>query len=97
MASGTDKSFGNAVKAQEVKQLKGLENLEKRLCKAEKKIYAAQLERILELQNELFPNQSLQERRNNFSAFYLENGDLLKDKLINELKPLSPYFTIITL
>jgi bacillithiol biosynthesis cysteine-adding enzyme BshC len=97
MASGTDKSFGNAVKAQEVKQLKGLENLEKRLCKAEKKIYAAQLERILELQNELFPNQSLQERRNNFSAFYLENGDLLKDKLINDLKPLSPYFTLITL
>ncbi|MFN3968087.1 bacillithiol biosynthesis cysteine-adding enzyme BshC [Flavobacterium sp.] len=97
MASQTDKSFSNAVKAQEVKQLKGLENLEKRFLKAEKKIHAEKLDRILQLQNELFPNQSLQERRNNFSEFYLENSNLLKDKLFNELKPLKAHFTVITL
>jgi bacillithiol biosynthesis cysteine-adding enzyme BshC len=97
MASQTDKSFGNAVKAQEIKQLKGLDNLEKRLLKAEKKNHAEKLERILHLQNELFPNQSLQERRNNFSEFYLVCGNLLKDKLFEELNPLVPHFTIITL
>jgi hypothetical protein len=32
----TDKSFVGAVKAQEVKQTKGLDNLEKRLLKAQK-------------------------------------------------------------
>ncbi|MBF6640677.1 bacillithiol biosynthesis cysteine-adding enzyme BshC [Flavobacterium sp. J49] len=94
MASQTDKSFGNAVKAQEVKQLKGLENLEKRLLKAEKKNHAEKLERILQLQNELFPNQSLQERRNNFSEFYLDFGNDLIQKLLNELKPLEQTFTI---
>uniref|UniRef100_UPI002FDDB29B bacillithiol biosynthesis cysteine-adding enzyme BshC n=1 Tax=Flavobacterium sp. TaxID=239 RepID=UPI002FDDB29B len=97
MAEQTDKSFAGAVKAQEVKQIKGLENLEKRLLKAERKVYAEKLERIIQLQNELFPNQSLQERRNNFSEFYLESGKTLMKKLYQNLDPLSPNFTIITL
>jgi uncharacterized protein YllA (UPF0747 family) len=97
MATQTDKSFGNAVKAQEIKQLKGLENLEKRLLKAEKKNHAEKLERIIQLQNELFPNQSLQERRNNFSEFYIENGNALKNKLFEQLHPLEANFSLITL
>lgn len=97
MALQTDKSFGNAVKAQEVKQLKGLDNLEKRLLKAEKKNHAEKLERILQLQNEIFPNQSLQERRNNFSEFYLEFNHELIQKLYSELKPLQQNFTILVL
>jgi len=97
IATQTDKSFMGAVKAQEIKQLKGLENLEKRLLKAEKKVYTEKLERILLLQNELFPNQSLQERKANFSQFYLEYGDALIQKLGNHLEPLSQNFTIITL
>jgi hypothetical protein len=49
----TDKSFVGAVKAQEVKQTKGLDNLEKRLLKAQKRKLSI-LERITDLQNELF-------------------------------------------
>ncbi|MEY3499095.1 MAG: hypothetical protein RL308_764 [Bacteroidota bacterium] len=97
IANQTDKSFLGAVKAQEVKQIKGLENLEKRLLKAQKKKYVAELERIVDLQNELFPNQSLQERKANFSEFYLENGKGLIEKLFVELKPLEFNFTILTL
>jgi uncharacterized protein YllA (UPF0747 family) len=52
-----------AVKAQEVKQTKGLDNLEKRLLKAQKRKLSDILERITDLQNELFPNKSLQERQ----------------------------------
>src|SRR5690606_8119455 len=62
----TDKSFEGAVNAQERKQIKGLENLEKRLLKANKRYFADRLEQIISLQNELFPNQSLQERIANF-------------------------------
>ena len=97
IASKTDKSFFGAVKAQETKQIKGLENLEKRLLKAEKKVHASELERIIHLQNELFPNQSLQERKANFSEFYLEHGTELIEKILLELKPLEQKFTIITL
>ncbi len=97
IAAQTDKSFIGAVKAQEIKQLKGLVNLEKRLLKAEKKVYTEKLERILLLQNELFPNQSLQERKANFSEFYLEFNDELIQKLVAQLDPLTANFTIITL
>jgi uncharacterized protein YllA (UPF0747 family) len=97
VANQTDKSFLGAVKAQEVKQIKGLENLEKRFLKAQKKKYELELERIIKLQNELFPNQSLQERQANFSEFYLESGKTLVSKLYNELVPLDTNFTILTL
>ncbi|WP_136668411.1 bacillithiol biosynthesis cysteine-adding enzyme BshC [Flavobacterium sp. H122] len=97
MASQTDKSFTGAVKAQLAKQIKGLENLEKRLLKAEKRIHADKLERITLLQNELFPNKSLQERQLNFAEFYIEYGDDFFTKLLQELQPLENQFTIITL
>ena len=97
IANKTDKSFVGAVKAQEVKQIKGLENLEKRLLKAQKRKFSEELNRIIDLQNELFPNKSLQERQANFSEFYLENGDDLIPELMNQLKPLETNFNIIVL
>jgi uncharacterized protein YllA (UPF0747 family) len=97
LSTQTDKSFLGAVKAQETKQLKGLENLEKRLLKAQKRKLSDELNRIISLQNELFPNQSLQERQLNFSEFYLESGDLLLEKILKELKPLENEFSILNL
>lgn len=97
IASKTDKSFVGAVKAQETKQTKGLENLEKRLLKAEKRVHTDKLERILLLQNELFPNQSLQERKVNFSDFYLEVGSTFIDKILNEIQPLEQEFKVVVL
>ena len=97
LASRTDESFLGAVKAQEAKQTKGLENLQKRLLKAQKRKLSDVLQRIINLQNELFPNQSLQERQANFSEFYLENGENLIPMIINQLKPLENKFEVITL
>ncbi|UQD57453.1 bacillithiol biosynthesis cysteine-adding enzyme BshC [Flavobacterium sp. K5-23] len=97
IANKTDQSFSGAVKAQEAKQIKGLENLEKRLLKAQKRKFADQLERITDLQNELFPNKSLQERQVNFSEFYLENGENLIDEITKRLQPLEQTFEVITL
>jgi bacillithiol synthase len=96
IANQTDDSFIGALKAQEIKQIKGIEHLEKRLLKAQKRKLAAVLERITQLQNELFPNQSLQERQTNFSEFYLENGEDLIPTLLEKLRPLVSEFTIIT-
>ncbi|WP_366184218.1 bacillithiol biosynthesis cysteine-adding enzyme BshC [Flavobacterium ovatum] len=97
IALQTDKSFVGAVKAQETKQIKGLENLEKRLLKAQKRKLKDELERTTDLQNELFPNKSLQERQNNFSEFYLDQGQQLIPKLIDSLKPLEQQFNIVIL
>ncbi|NNF19128.1 MAG: bacillithiol biosynthesis BshC, partial [Flavobacteriaceae bacterium] len=91
----TDKSFLGAVKAQEVKQLKGLDNLEKRLLKAQKRKLSDQVSRLTALQNELFPNQSLQERQMNFSELYLEMGPGLIEKLKQTLQPIPSEFLIL--
>jgi bacillithiol synthase len=97
LAEKTDKTFLNAVKAQEVKQLKGLDNLEKRLLKAQKRKLSDEVTRIAQLQNELFPNKSLQERQTNFSEMYQEYGEDLIPFLIAHLDPLKLCFTILLL
>ncbi len=97
IANQTDDSFLGALKAQETKQIKGIEHLEKRLLKAQKRKLTDVLNRIIQLQNELFPNQSLQERQTNFSEFYLENGKDLIPALIEKLHPLEQRFEIIQL
>ena len=97
IAEQTDKSFVGAVKAQEVKQLKGLEQLEKRLLKAQKRKLEDEVSRIAALQNELFPNKGLQERHHNFSEFYLEYGEELIPTLVKNLKPLELKFDILSL
>ena len=95
LAEQTDKSFLGAVKAQEVKQKKGLDALEKRLLKAQKRKLKDHVVRLTDLQNELFPNQSLQERQLNFSEIYLEMGEDLIPLLLDKLDPFSKDFTII--
>ncbi len=97
IAEKTDKSFLGAVSAQEKKQLNGLEHLEKRLLKAQKRNYSDELDRLVNLQDQLFPNQSLQERHLNFSEFYLENGEDLLDVLKEGLDPLDMRFSVFEL
>ncbi len=95
LAEQTDVTFVNAVKAQEVKQLKGLDMLEKRLLKAQRRKLSDHVKRLTTIQNELFPNQSLQERTLNFSEMYLEYGETLIPTLIEHLDPLNSEFLVL--
>ena len=97
LAKKTDKSFLGAVGAQEKKQIKGLVHLEKRLLKAQKKRLSDSLDRIRDIQNILFPGQSLQERNLNFSEMYLEYGHDLIPILMDHLEPLRSEFLILKL
>jgi len=97
VAKKTDQSFLGAVAAQEKKQLNGLNKLEKRLLKAEKRKLADQLNRLIAIQNQLFPKESLQERTVNFSEFYLNFGDYLLQELKDGLDSLVNEFTILEL
>lgn len=97
IANQTDKSFKGAVSAQEKKQINGLEALEKRLLKAEKKAHKEYIKRLEFIHLELFPNGGLQERITNFSEFYLEHGNTFIDSLKTELAPLDQKFHVLTL
>ena len=97
IANETDTSFVGAVDAQEKKQLNGLSNLEKRLLRAEKRKQKDLVARISEIKNQLFPNESLEERQRNFSEYYLEYGDSFVEALKDSLKPLELEFTVLEL
>lgn len=93
IAGATDKSFGTAVRAQAAKQMKGLDNLEKKLLRAERRIHADTLERVEKLQHELFPG-GLQERQANFAEFYLLEPRLV-ELLLASLDPWTRNFTVV--
>ncbi|WP_366665007.1 bacillithiol biosynthesis cysteine-adding enzyme BshC [Gilvibacter sp.] len=93
----TDPSFEGAVAAQEKKQINGLKNLEKRLRKAEKRNHNDRIARAQELRDAVFPANNLQERKANFSEFYLEAGDGLIPLLLEQLDPFKSEFSVIRL
>jgi hypothetical protein len=64
--------------------------------KAQKIKLKDHVERLILLHENLFPNESLQERVNNFVPFYLENSEYLMDILYESFDPLSYKFTLIT-
>ena len=96
IAAHTDKSFLGAVKAQEAKQLKGLDNLEKRLLKAQKKKYRETLDRVIDLRVSLFPKESLQERVDNFSEYMIKSQGQFINTLIKHLSPFDFRFVILS-
>jgi len=97
VANETDSSFIGAVDAQQRKQLKGLNNLEKRLLRAEKRKHFLLTNRIKSLQDQLLPNKILEERYRNFSDYYMIYGQELITSLKESLKPLQQAFTILEL
>jgi uncharacterized protein YllA (UPF0747 family) len=62
-----------------VKHIKTLDKLEEKLLRAEKRNFEAQQKQVKKIRSVLFPNNSLQERVDNFIPFYARWGkDLIK-------------------
>lgn len=70
----TDISFRNLVAAEEVRQLKSFQRMQKRLLRAEKIKQNERLQRMETLFYEIHPNRVWQERVYNFSVFYANEG-----------------------
>lgn len=97
VAKLTDKSMLGAVNAQRQKQLNGIENLKKKLLRAEKKKYTIEMEKIDRIFHELFPSNSLQERHDNMMKFYLSEGHQWIDSLVDLFDPLNFNFYVLGL
>ncbi|MFK7783534.1 MAG: bacillithiol biosynthesis cysteine-adding enzyme BshC [Crocinitomicaceae bacterium] len=93
-AKKIDVSLEGAVKAEEARQLKSLEQMEARFMKAEKRNQEVTVDQIKNLQERLFPSNGLQERKINFLTFYLNAGDSFFEKMKEELNPLDKDFVI---
>ena len=54
-----------------------------------------EVERLVLLHEQLFPNDNLQERTLNFTSFYLEMGPDFISKLMAALDPMNPEFVLL--
>nr|WP_314493641.1 bacillithiol biosynthesis cysteine-adding enzyme BshC [uncultured Chryseobacterium sp.] len=86
LAESTEKSFGNMVKAEEVRQLKSFARLKKRLLHAEKIKQGELLERLEKLFLDVHPAKTWQERIFNFSVFFADSGYSWLEAVIEEME-----------
>ena len=90
-----DPTLSPSTEAVKARLHKALSNLEKKLIKAEKRNHEAALSQIEGLRRKFFPDESLQERTENFGPLYVKYGDKLISELINNFHPLDFKFTIL--
>lgn len=90
-----DGSLGPHVAALAKAEEKKLKQLSEKLIRAERKKQNVAAERIAFLKQSLFPNDSLQERYQNFSDFYLAYGDHFIELLLDHLSLPTQDFTVI--
>ncbi|WP_284463076.1 bacillithiol biosynthesis cysteine-adding enzyme BshC [Chryseobacterium sp.] len=84
-AESTEKSFGNMVKAEEVRQLKSFKRMKKRLLHAEKIKQNELLERLENLFLDVHPSKTWQERVYNFSVFFSDYGYSWLENCLEEM------------
>ncbi len=85
-AETTEKSFGNMVKAEEVRQMKSFKRMKKRLLHAEKIKQNELLERLENLFLEVHPSKNWQERVYNFSVFFADHGNAWLETCLEEMQ-----------
>lgn len=93
-AKAADPTLENLARAEITKMQKSIETIEKKISKAIKRKEEVELNRISKIQTQLFPNNGLQERKENIFQFINDYGIELLDKLIEELNPLEKSFTV---
>ena len=76
-----DPSLKGYIGAETQRMIKQIENIRKRLKKAEENKQETEVKQLLNLKEKLFPNGSPQERVENFMSFFLNNEDFIKDLL----------------
>lgn len=77
------------------KALDKIEALEKKMLKAEKLKYEAGQRQLHKLKQQLFPNNNLQERTENFMLFYAKGGDRFIEKIYQHSLGLEQQFGVL--
>ena len=90
-----DLNLDDSINANLKKNLKLLSSLELKLIRNKKKNDEEAIKQISKLKNDLFPNNNLQERNNNFMLLYMQYGDNFFKILKNNLDPLDGNFVVL--
>ncbi|CAI8326300.1 MAG: Putative cysteine ligase BshC [Cryomorphaceae bacterium] len=96
IAKTNDIGLQNSIVSQQQKQLKSFKQLEEKSLRLAKQKNESSLNQINKIKKQLFPNNSLQERYDNFIPFYLKCGDNFIEILKENLNPLNPNFVVLS-
>ncbi|CAN5182064.1 bacillithiol biosynthesis cysteine-adding enzyme BshC [soil metagenome] len=89
-----DQSLEGMIGAESAKTQKGLENIEKKLRKAEELKQETAIKQIENIKDKLFPGDGLQERKENILNFYINNPSII-NFLLNNLDPFDYRFHVV--
>lgn len=95
LAKNIDASLVNAVGAELQKSLQSLDSIQKRLMKSLKQKNETELNQIEKIKIQLFPNNSLQERVENFSVYYTKYDASFIEDLIDAFDVYHKQFLVI--
>lgn len=95
MATKVDNTLHDHVAALKTRSLQKLQELEKKMLRAEKRKFDTELQRIRKIKSILFPKNSLQERVENIAGFYSLFGKELLNILLSNSLTLEQQFTIL--
>jgi uncharacterized protein YllA (UPF0747 family) len=93
-AAAVDLTLGQHVEALRTATLRRLHELEKKMLRAEKRKFAAELHQIQLIKHNLFPFKSLQERYDNILYYYSKWGDDFISKIYHHSLNLDQEFTV---
>lgn len=96
-AAQIDKSLQPHTGALQKAAIEKLEELEKKMLRAEKRKYAENEYRIRLIREQLFPNNGLQERSENMALFYARWGKSILDVIYQHAQPVAAEFGMIVL
>jgi bacillithiol biosynthesis cysteine-adding enzyme BshC len=95
IAVDVDASLADHVKSLQLSALKKISALEKKILRSEKRKFEAQQRQISRIKDQLFPNNSLQERIDNFSPYYSRYGKNWLELLCSKSLSLEQQFEIL--
>jgi bacillithiol biosynthesis cysteine-adding enzyme BshC len=95
-ASKIESTLAPSTEAIQARLKHALDNLERKMVKAEKRNHDTRLVQINNFKQTLFPNGSLQERSQNVGPFYVKWGQQLIDDLVEKFEPLDFQFTVLS-
>jgi bacillithiol biosynthesis cysteine-adding enzyme BshC len=95
-AEAVDATLANHVDALKLKTVYRLQELEKKMLRAEKRKFSDQQRQIQTIKNHLFPGNGLQERYENLAWYYAKWGKDFIDKLYDHSLALEQEFVILS-
>jgi len=96
VAGQVDDTLTTHVAALQTRAIKPLHELEKKLLRAERRKYEVEKRQLSAVKNALFPNNSLQERVDNFMPYYAKWGKDFIKMIFDHSLTLEQQFVVIT-